>query len=95
MSEEFTYEGYIKFLRDQSQRTALSGLNSGILHSHGQAQQVVSLQEKLESANHDYEELMKERTDYVAENTKLRLENEQLITDNYRLKQALKDTDGD
>ena len=31
----------------------------------------VELVEKLEAANHDYEELMKERTDYVAENKRL------------------------
>ena len=32
----------------------------------------VEILEKLEAANHDYEELMKERTDYVAENKRLR-----------------------
>ena len=30
------------------------------------------LHEQLEAANHDYEELMKERTDYVAENKTLK-----------------------
>ncbi len=36
------------------------------------AQHIEELAEKLDSANHDCKELLKERTDYVAENKRLR-----------------------
>lgn len=44
MEDGYNYEGYIQFLRDHSQRAPLSDVDSGILFSYGQAQQVSGLQ---------------------------------------------------
>lgn len=38
----------------------------------GMESRIETLEAELESANHDYSELMKERTDYVAENKRTR-----------------------
>ncbi len=44
------------------------------------AQHIEELGERLDSTNHDYKELLKERTDYVAENERLRTAIQSAVT---------------
>lgn len=63
MSEEFTYESYVELLRNQSQRAPLSNLDSGILHSHGQAQQITALRDKIKALTEHRDKLLAENAD--------------------------------